>query len=74
MQYLVPPHKDSGCCIDYPGLAAHHRLYGPGVVPPRLHRGYELGKQLLPLALPRLKLFDPSEHLNLEPGHIKIGF
>jgi hypothetical protein len=24
-QHLVPPHKDSGCCIDRPGLATHHR-------------------------------------------------
>ena len=23
--HLVPPHKDSGCCIERPGLAAHHR-------------------------------------------------
>jgi hypothetical protein len=53
-----------------PGLAAQHRLHRSYVVPPRLHRGDELGHQLLPL--PRLQLLDAPEHLGLETFHVQV--
>src|SRR5215203_6407951 len=70
---LMPPYNVSTCWIDWGLLSSNYLLHGYRVVPSRLHRGHELGQQLLPLPLPRLQLLDPSEHLALESGHVEVG-
>ena len=40
-------------------------------MPSSLHRGDELGQQLLPLALPCLQLLDSPKHLGLEPNLVE---
>ena len=51
---------------------AQHRLHRSCVVPPRLHRGDELGHQLLPFSLAHVQLLDTPEHLGLETFHVQV--